>query len=270
MSGTTAVSAEDYAREIVSSGFPGLRHLTGRALRAQLDGYLDRIVERAFDEAGLRVRRPETLRWWMESYAAATASTASYEKIRDGATRGEGDKPAKTTTQPYREVLERLWIVEPVTAWLPSRNPFSRMAQAPKNHLCDPALAARLLDVDEGALLEASPTVRPAMCDGPLLGALFESLVTISMLTYAQAAEATVRHFRANSGERETDLIIERIVAVEVKLARTIDDHDVRHLVWLSRRLGLDLLGAIVVTTGSEAYRRADGVAVIPAALLGP
>ncbi len=274
VSGATSISVEDYAREIVSSGFPGLRHLTGRGLRAQLDGYLDRIVEREFDEAGLTVRRPETLRRWMESYAAATASTASYEKIRDGATRGEGDKPAKTTTQPYREVLERLWVVESVPAWLPSRNPFSRMARSPKHHLCDPALAARLLDVDEGALLEAGATPRPAVRDGPLLGALFESLVTSSMRTYAQAAEATVRHFRANAGERETDLVVERgdrrIVAVEVKLARTVEDHDVRHLVWLGRRLGPDLLDAIVVTTGGEAYRRADGVAVIPAALLGP
>lgn len=47
-----------------------------------------------------------------------------------------------------------------------------------------------------------------------------------------------------------------------------IDDRDVRHLHWLAERIGPDLLDAAVITTGPEAYRRADGIGVIPAALL--
>jgi len=41
-------------------------------------------------------------------------------------------------------------------------------------------------------------------------------------------------------------------------------------LLWLRDRIGDDLLDAAVITTGEDAYRRADGIAVIPAALLGP
>ena len=48
------------------------------------------------------------------------------------------------------------------------------------------------------------------------------------------------------------------------------DDRDVRHLRWLKDRLGDDLTDAAVITTGTAAYRRPDGIAVIPAALLGP
>jgi len=59
-------------------------------------------------------------------------------------------------------------------------------------------------------------------------------------------------------------------VAIEVKLGATVDDRDVRHLHWLARLLGEDLLDAVVVTTGREAYRLADGIAVVSAALLGP
>lgn len=61
-------------------------------------------MERDFDDLGHTVRRPATLLRWMNAYAAATASTASWETIRDAATGGEGQKPAKTTTLPYREV----------------------------------------------------------------------------------------------------------------------------------------------------------------------
>lgn len=274
VSGKTDVSLADYTREIVGSGFPGLRHLTGRPLRAQLDGYLSRIVDTDFVEMGQAVRRPQLLRRWMTAYAAATATSTSYETIRDAATPGEADKPAKTTTIPYRDVLERLWILDPVPSWMPTRNPITRLTRSPKHHLVDPALAARLIGTGADALLLGQEAGPPIPRDGTLLGHLFESLVTLSVRVYAQAAEAAVGHLRTAGGEQEVDLIVERddqrVVAIEVKLSRSVEDKDVRHLLWLKDRLGDDLLDAVVVTTGPQAYRRPDGIAVVPAALLGP
>ncbi len=111
--------------------------------------------------------------------------------------------------------------------------------------------------------------------DGTLLGALFESLVALSVRTYAQTVEASrVSHLRTRAGEHEIDLIVERgdrgVVAFEVKLNRNDDDSDCRHLLWLRDQIGDDLLDAAVITTGGEAYRRPDGIGVIPADLLGP
>ncbi len=273
ITGRTDVNLERYVHEILTSGFPGLRGLSDRLARAQLDGYIDRIIDRDFDELGRQVRRPGTLRRWMQAYAAATATTASFEKIRDAATSGHGEKPARATTQPYRDVLERLWILDPVPAWLPTRSRLARLAAPPKHHLVDPALAARLLGVDAATLLHARPAGPPIAREGTLLGALFESLVTLSVRVYAQAAEARTAHLRTWSGDREIDLIIEsgqRILAIEVKLGQTPDERDVRHLLWLRNELGEDLIDAIIITTGQAAYRRPDGIAVVPAALLGP
>lgn len=53
------------------------------------------------------------------------------------------------------------------------------------------------------------------------------------------------------------------------ELAPTVDDSDVRHLHWLGTQLGDRLVDKVVVTTGPFAYRRPDGVAVVPLALLG-
>jgi predicted AAA+ superfamily ATPase len=117
------------------------------------------------------------------------------------------------------------------------------------------------------------PRCPPIPRDGTLLGALFESLVTLCVRAYAQAAEARVGHLRTWSGDREVDLMIERggqILAIEVKLSQTVNDRDVRHLRWLQETLGQSLADAIVITTGPAAYRRPDGIAVVPAALLGP
>ena len=272
--GHTDWRLEAYTEEIVASGLPGLRNLSGRALRAQLDGYLLRIVDRDFEELGHHVRNPAALRRWMTAYAAASSTTTSFEKIRDASTGGQAEKPAKTTTIPYRDVLERLWIIDPVPAWLPTRNRIARLSAPPKHQLADPALAARLLGVDPSSLLTAAPAGPPIPRDGTLLGALFESLVALSVRVYAQGAEASVKHLRTAGGHREIDLIVERadgrIVAIEVKLTRNVADGDVRHLTWLSETIGDELLDAIVITTGQDAYRRRDGIAIVPAALLGP
>ncbi len=87
-------------------------------------------------------------------------------------------------------------------------------------------------------------------------------------------AEAGVKHLRTASGAREVDLIVERtdgrIIAIEVKLVRDPSEHDTRHLKWLERQIGDTLLDAMIITTGPYAYRRKDGIAIIPAALFGP
>jgi uncharacterized protein len=274
LDGETDISLADYTTEIVASGFPGFRHLSGRALRTELDGYLDRIVDRDFPELGHRLRNPAGLRRWMTAYAAASSTSTSFEKIRDAATGGEGEKPSRVAAQPYRDILERLWILDPVPAWQPTRNRLSRITAAPKHQLADPALATTLLGAGAEALLEGADLGPPIARDGPLLGALFESLVTQSVRVYAQGAEARVGHLRTFTGQREVDLIVERpdgrILAIEVKLAQAIEERNTRHLHWLREQIGDELLDAIVVTTGSVAYRREDGIGVVPAALLAP
>ena len=145
VSGRAGLTVEDYATEIVAGGFPGWRGVTGRPRDLLVDGYLHRLVEHDFALLGRRVRNAAALRRWLVAYAAATAGTASYETIRDAATSGEGDKPAKSTTIAYRDTLEAMWVLEPLPAWLPVGSHLSRLKRGPKHHLADTALAARLL-----------------------------------------------------------------------------------------------------------------------------
>jgi uncharacterized protein len=126
--------------------------------------------------------------------------------------------------------------LDPVPACLPTTNRLAQLASPPKHHLADPAFAARLLDVN--------------------------------------VAEARVSHLRTHRGDHEIDLIVERdggALAIEVKLTQVPSERDVQHLRWLEGQLGDQVLDSVIITTtGPEAYRRPDGIAVIPAALLGP
>jgi len=271
--GNSSLTLPEYVDQILASGFPGIRELPDRARRAQLDGYLARIVDRDFAAQGHRARSPASLRAWLTAYAAATGTSSSYNAILDAATPGERDKPAKSTVIVYRDVLTQLWLIDAIPGWSPSRSALTRLQQAPKHHLADPALAARLLGATRDSLLDGDrDPISPR--DGTLLGALFESLVALTVRATAQNAEATTWHLRTGNGDHEVDFILERadhkVVAIEVKLAGTVSDKDTVHLRWLADRLGPDLLDSVFVTTGQHAYRRTDGIAVVPLALLGP
>ncbi len=275
LTGTTDFALTDYTEAVLASGLPGLHSLSSRSRRRQLEGYVDRVVDRDVPgDAGVLIRNPAALRRWMAAYAAASSMTASFETIRDAASAGHEHKPSKTATQAYRDALTRVWVLDEVPAWIPSNNRLSELGHAPKHQLADPALAAQLLGVQASTLLAGRSSGPDVARDGTLLGALFESLATLSVRVCATHNEAQVKHLRTARGRQEIDLIVERadgsVVAIEVKLARNVSDKDLKHLTWLKQKLGDRVLDQVVITTGPMAYRREDGIAVVPLALLGP
>ncbi|QTX05771.1 ATP-binding protein [Agromyces archimandritae] len=273
ISGETSLTLADYTEEILRSGFPGIRDLPERLRVQQLDSYLTRIVDHELPENGMLVRHPAALRAWLAAYGAATATDASYTAILDAATPGEAEKPARQTIASYREHLSRIFVLDPIEAWVPVLAPLRRLTKSSKHFLVDTALAARLTGVDRDDLLHGKGPRIGAGAD-TWLGSLFESLAAQSVRVYADAAQASVGHLRTKNTEHEIDLIVyrgmQRTVAIEVKLKGAADDRDVRHLNWLKDQLGDRITDRLVITTGRFAYRRPDGVAVVPLALLGP
>lgn len=265
LAGSTSSTAADYFTEIESGGLPGIRRQPPRLRRALLDAYLQRVIDRDLPEHGFSVRRPETLRRWLTAYAAATSTTTAYSRILDSTTAGDGSQPAKTTTIAYRDHLTQLWLLDPVSGWSPSRNPLTRLQQAPKHQLADPALATRLLNLSARTLATATGAA--------MAGPLFEALATLTVRVAAQAAESRVGHLRTRNGDHEVDLILEgpdgQVIGIEVKLAAHVADSDVQHLRWLREQLADDVVDLLVLTTGTTAYRRTDGIGVVPLALLG-
>ncbi|MFZ1411668.1 MAG: DUF4143 domain-containing protein, partial [Micropruina sp.] len=110
-------------------------------------------MERELPESGVSVRRPAALRSWLAAYAAATGTDAAFATILAAATPGEGDKPARQTADIYRQHLQRIFLLDPIEAWTPAFAPLKRLTHAPKHHLVDPALAARLVGVGKTGLL---------------------------------------------------------------------------------------------------------------------
>lgn len=264
----TEFTIDDYAAQICATGLPDVGELDSQRLRrAQIESYLSRIIDRDIPEAGGVLRRPHSLLAWMRAYAAASSTCATYDAILRAASAGEADKPSKATTYTYRDLLSSIWLLDPVLPWSNPHVPLRRLTGQVKHQLSDPGLAARLLGVGPEELLSGKPGV------SEILGQLFESLATLTVRAAGQAAEADTYHLRTKGGTHEIDLLLERydgkVIAFEVKLANHVEDSDVRHLQWLKGQLGERLVEMVVLNTGPVAYRRDDGVLVVPLSLLG-
>ena len=264
--GESSFTAQHYYEAITTSGLPELQELPDRVVQRRLEAYLQRVIDRDLPEQGYTLRSPETLRRWLAEYAAASSTPTSYSQILDATTSGDGFQPAKTTTIAYRDHLTQLWLLDGVPAWAPVlNNPFKRLQLREKHQLADPAFAARLLGLSASDL----GTARGAH----MAGSLFESLAALTVRVAAHGADAKVGHLRTQNGDHEVDLIVERldgrVLGIEVKLAGWIEDQDVKHLKWLRQHMEKDVVDLVILYSGKYAYRREDGIAVVPLALLG-
>jgi predicted AAA+ superfamily ATPase len=272
VTGDTEHGLQHYVEEIFRSGFPGFRELTDSTRRAALGGYVQRIIDSDLPDLGVPRRKPASLLAWLSAYAAATATTAKWETIRQSATPGSSDPPTKVTVMGYRDALTRLRILDELPPWLPSGAPLKRFAQAPKHFLADPALAVTLLDLSARDVLGSSDRDSGSTYK-PLVGRLFEALAVLSVRVYAEGMGASVSHFRDVDGRREVDLIVQlpngAIIPIEIKMGQTVTTSDTKHLTWLREALPDKVLDSMVLYSGRRAFRQ-DGIAIVPLSLLGP
>lgn len=267
------IGQQEYVREILRSGFPGIRAVADDVRKDMLDGYIDTISEREiYDDNEIEIARPEALKSWLRAYAAAEGTTASYESIMGAATPGQSKKPSKPTTMVYREALDALWILDPVLPWLPIGNVLKNLGKSPKHYLVDPAITARLLDITEESLLRGDEVAIIGNQRKTLIGRLFEGLVSQSLKVYCDAIGVDLRHMRTNRGDHEIDFIIEkgnRILAIEAKFSPGVSNDDVKQLNWLERALpDREVVKAVIYTGQYLARRKDDGVILVPAACL--
>lgn len=259
----------DYLQEITLTGLPALRNysLDPDIAGEQVDAYITSIVDHELPENGANIRRPAALRAWLRAYAAANATTTSFNEIARSATAGDTNPPSHDTIKNYREHLSRLWLLDPLDGWSPSQNAFTRLQSAPKHYLADPGLAARLLSMTTNKLLRAKNAV--------LAGHLFESLAVLTLRVIADQLGMTTGHLRTGKGDHEVGLIMEdregRIMAFEIKLSGTVDAADARHLNWLESKIPPeDFAGKVIITAGQTAYPLPNGTLVLPLGSIGP
>lgn len=255
----------DLAERIAVGGWPALIGLGADAAQLAMRGYLDEIRRVDLQQLDGDRRDPENVARVLRSLARNVATEASARSI--AADIGGSDEPIKPhTVLEYLSALRRLFVVEDQPAWAPALRSRAVLRSAAKRHFVDPSLAVAALGVNPARLL----------ADPETLGLLFESLVIRDLRIYGQAVDAFVSHYRESSG-LEADAILQRRdgswAALEVKLGQNGIDAAAASLRRVAdhidaARHGRPAFLAVIVGWGF-AYRRADGVDVIPIGTLG-
>lgn len=262
-----AMRVPELVEELCRGGWPEHLGLPTAAAQRRLRAYLDEIARAdvsEYDGSTGRRKDPERVSRLITSIARNTAATASVARLAADTVGIASDDAAQDqrTAAAYLQALTALFVVEDVPAWSASLRSRARLQGTPKRHFVDPSLATAALRAEPERLLGDLKT----------LGFLFESLVVRDLRVYAQAHEATVRHFRDSHGN-EIDAIVDwgdgRWLAVEVKLG-SMDavDEAAETLHRVCAKVDPSTSGPptrkVVITASGYAYDRPDGVAVLP------
>lgn len=254
------LTIEEIAFAICRGGWPASVKIKGMDALELSRNYVDAIIHHDISRVDGVERNPKRVQLLLRSLARNVATMATNVTILQDM---EGEEKTMTapTLDAYLNALRRIFVIEDQPAWSPSMRSKTAIRTASKRHFTDPSIATAVLRATPKSLLD----------DFNTFGLLFESLCTRDMRIYAQANDGEVYHFRNKYG-LEADMIITlndgRWAAVEVKLGNKQIEEASEHLQELARKVNDEKMGKpsflMVITGGEYAYKRKDGVLVVP------
>jgi predicted AAA+ superfamily ATPase len=255
--GTVSASTrEEYIARITTGGMP--IPLARRSLAARnrwFDDYVELVLERDVRELS-RLRQREQLPALLRRLAAQTAGVLNVTSAAGQA------GLERTRAADYVKLLEAVFLIMRLPAWGTTMR--ARATRAPKIHVVDAGVAARLLRLTPEKLARRDASSLSQ------LGHLLETFVVGEIIRQTSWLEevVTAGHWRTSDGD-EIDLVLERedggILAFEVKAAGQVASRDLHHLRKLRDALGERFLIGVALYTGSRAYRVEDRLHVLPA-----
>jgi uncharacterized protein len=262
--GLSDLSIEDIAFALCRGGWPASIKLKGAAaLRMAMD-YVEAVINYDVSRIDNVEKNPDRVRLLLRSLARNIATAATFQTIRNDMEASDITISDKTISS-YMNALRRIFLVEDLPAWSPSLRSKTAIRTSSKKHFVDPSVSVAALRTNPEGILK----------DFKYFGFLFEALCTRDIRVYAQTNDGDVFHYRDKSG-LESDLIVRlrdgRWAAIEVKLGKKQIDEAAENLLALKSRINEDKMGEasflMVITGGQYAYRRKDGVLVVPVACL--
>jgi len=205
-------------------------------------------------------RNPDRARRILRSYARNISSFASNNTIRDDVSATDGTLDIKTLTS-YSNAFRKLFVIEDLPAWSPKLRSKTLIRTSDKRHFVDPSIAAAALGASPGDLINDLNT----------FGLLFENLCIRDLRVYAEKIGGSVSQYRDSTG-LEADAVIHLKNgdwgAFEIKLGGDMIDEAASNLIRFRENVDTDRMREprfLAVLTGYDhAYRRPDGVYVVP------
>lgn len=248
---------------VCRGGWPRATDLKDEIALDQAFDYYDAVVHSDISKVDGVTRNPERVKRLMRSYARNQGSQATNKLLCDDISANESDNIDTDTVSSYINALKRIFVIEEMEAWNPNLRSKTAIRTSNARYYIDPSIAAAALGLGPQDLLSDLRT----------FGLLFETMCIRDLRVFADVLNGNVYHFRDKT-DLECDAVIHlrngSYGLIEIKLGgESLIEEGAATLKKLNGKLDTSKMKnpsflMILTGIGNYAYRRPDGIYVVP------
>ena len=261
--GKNSLTIDKLAYTICRGGWPHAVGMDEKAALAQAFDYYDAVVRSDINRADGVNKNPERVKRLMHSYARHQGAAISSTMIRDDIVGNDIQSMNTNTVLSYIDALKKIFVVEDLAAWNPNLRSKTAIRASDTRYYTDPSIASAALGIGPNDLINDLNT----------FGLLFETMCVRDLHVYAESLGGNVLHYRDKSG-LECDTVIHlrngSYGLAEIKLGgERLIEEGVANLKKLNDNLDLSKMKSpsfimVITGVGDYAYRRQDGIYIVP------
>lgn len=261
--GINNLDIEKIAFLVCRGGWPRSIYMEEEIALEQAFDYYKAIVESDISKVDNISKNPERVKKLMRAYARNMGSQASNETIKSDMIANDSQALDTDTVLSYVNALKKIFVVEESPAWNPNLRSKTAIRTSDTRYFIDPSIAVAALGIGPKDLMNDLNT----------FGLLFETLCIRDLRVYAESLNGDLYHYR-DSSDLECDAVIHlrdgSYGLIEIKLGGdTLINEGAKNLKKLESRIDVEKMKnpsflMVLTAIGKYAYKREDGVYVVP------
>lgn len=255
---------EQIAYLVCRGGWPkSISKSSEKAALSQAIEYFEAIARSDISRVDNVRRDEERAKRLMRSYARHQGTQTSAATILADIAGNESEEISEDTVASYLRALKEIFVIEDMPAWNPNLRSKTAIRTSDTHYYVDPSIACAALGLGPIDLINDLNT----------FGLLFETMCVRDLRVYADAIDGKVYHYRDKNG-LECDTVIHlrngSYGLIEIKLGgEMLIEDGVRNLLKLSDKIDTTKMKSpsflmVLTAVGPYAYKRADGVCIVP------
>lgn len=263
LNGENKLDIDDLAFLICRGGWPGAIDMDKDIALDQAFDYYTAIVNTDISRADNVKRDSERTKRLMRSYARNQGAQTAYTVIRDDIVANDSESLTEDTVYAYTNALRKIFVIEDMPAWNPNLRSKTAIRTSDTRYFIDPSIATASLGLGPEELIKDLNT----------MGLFFETMCVRDLRVYAESIDGQVYHYRDKSG-LECDTVIHlrngSFGLIKIKLGgdKLIEEGAETLKAFRDKidttKMKTPSFLMVVTGTGRYAYRREDGVYVVP------
>ncbi len=261
--GSANIGIDRLAFLVCRGGWPQAVDMREEIALDQAVDYYDAVVRSDINRADNVQKNPERVKRLMRSYARNQGSQVPNTVIARDIAANDETPISEETVASYLSALRKIFVVEDMPAWNPNLRSKTAIRSSDTRYYIDPSIAAAALGIGPNDLVNDLKT----------FGFLFETLCVRDLRVFADALNGQVYHYRDKDG-LECDAVVHlrngAYGLIEIKLGgEKLIEEGAESLKAMQSKIDTGKMKApsflmVLTGTGDYAYRRHDGVYVVP------